>query len=154
MSSSEADRNVSSFEPGAGRLKHRASSASSARSLSLDGDWMFRLAPSLREMSDGFENPDFDDSAWSVLRVPGSWQMAGLRDHEGNLLDHGQARFGRPAYTNQIYPFPIDPPHVPDANATGEYRRTFKMDRPEGAGWVLRFEGRKWSSTYPATPHP
>ncbi|WP_206641663.1 glycoside hydrolase family 2 TIM barrel-domain containing protein [Nonomuraea polychroma] len=141
MSSSEAPRNVSSFEPGAGRLKPRASSASSARSLSLDGDWMFHLAPSLREMSDGFESLDFDDSAWSVLRVPSSWQMEGLRDHEGNLLDHGQARFGRPAYTNQIYPFPIDPPHPPDANPTGEYRRTFEVDRLEVASWVLRFEG-------------
>ncbi|MFI6738944.1 glycoside hydrolase family 2 TIM barrel-domain containing protein [Nonomuraea sp. NPDC050451] len=138
---SEAVRNVSSFEPGAGRLKPRASSASSARSISLDGNWTFHLAPSLREMSDGFESPDFDDCAWAVLRVPGSWQMEGLRAPDGTLLEHGKARFGRPAYTNQIYPFPIDPPHPPDANPTGEYRRAFKMDRLGVASWVLRFEG-------------
>ncbi|OUD88187.1 Beta-galactosidase [Clavibacter michiganensis subsp. michiganensis] len=34
---------------------------------------------------------------------------------------------GSPAYTNLQYPFPIDPPHVPDANPTGEHRRTFEL---------------------------
>ena len=39
------------------------------------------------------------------------------------------------------FPFPIDPPHVPDENAVGDHRRTF--DRP---GWdvarvLLRFDG-------------
>ncbi|MER6006415.1 glycoside hydrolase family 2 TIM barrel-domain containing protein [Nonomuraea angiospora] len=141
MSFSEADRNVSSFEPGAGRLKPRASSASSARSIPLDGYWTFHLAPRLREMSDGFESPDFDDSAWAALRVPGSWQMEGLRGPDGTLLERGQAQWGRPAYTNVIYPFPIDPPHPPDANPTGEYRRTFEVDTLGVASWVLRFEG-------------
>ncbi|MGW4966512.1 glycoside hydrolase family 2 TIM barrel-domain containing protein [Nonomuraea sp. NPDC004186] len=141
MSFSEADRNVSSFEPGAGRLKPRAGSASSARSIPLDGYWTFHLAPRLREMSDGFESPDFDDSAWATLRVPGSWQMEGLRGPDGTLRERGQAQWGRPAYTNVIYPFPIDPPHPPDANPTGEYRRAFEVDRPGAASWVLRFEG-------------
>ena len=49
---------------------------------------------------------------------------------------------GRPAYTNVRYPFPVDPPHVPDENPTGEYRRTFDLP----PGWtdkqaVLRFLG-------------
>jgi beta-galactosidase len=30
------------------------------------------------------------------------------------------ARYGTPAYTNVRYPFPVDPPRVPDANPTGE----------------------------------
>ena len=40
------------------------------------------------------------------------------------------AAYGRPQYTNVQFPFPIDPPHVPDENPVGDYRRTF--DRP---GW-------------------
>ncbi len=49
---------------------------------------------------------------------------------------------GAPAYTNVTYPFPVDPPRVPDANPTGEYRYRFEV--PEGfalARGVLRFEG-------------
>ncbi|MEV1170164.1 glycoside hydrolase family 2 TIM barrel-domain containing protein [Nonomuraea sp. NPDC049784] len=141
MSFSEAVRRVSSFEPGAGRLKPRAVAISNARTVSLDGDWMFHLSSGLRGMSDGFEAPDFDDSAWTTLSVPGSWQMEGLHATDGTLLDHGQAHHGRPAYTNINYPFPIDPPHPPDANPTGEYRRAFELADPGAANWVLRFEG-------------
>ena len=55
---------------------------------------------------------------------------------------HGQtARYGRPQYTNVQFPFPIDPPHVPDENPVGDYRRTF--DRPDWdvARVLLRFDG-------------
>uniref|UniRef100_UPI002F967F32 sugar-binding domain-containing protein n=1 Tax=Streptomyces gossypiisoli TaxID=2748864 RepID=UPI002F967F32 len=47
-----------------------------------------------------------------------------------------------PAYTNILYPFPVDPPRVPRQNPTGEYRRAF--DVPDGfpaSTAVLRFEG-------------
>ncbi len=54
---------------------------------------------------------------------------------------HGHGRYGRPQYTNVQFPFPIDPPNVPDENPVGDHRRTF--DRP---GWdvarvLLRFDG-------------
>jgi beta-galactosidase len=52
------------------------------------------------------------------------------------------ASYGAPAYTNVTYPFPVDPPRVPDANPTGEYRRGFEV--PGGfplARAVLRFDG-------------
>ena len=42
----------------------------------------------------------------------------------------GDGRYGQPIYTNVQYPFPTDPPHVPDDNPTGDYRRTF-----EHPGW-------------------
>ena len=59
--------------------------------------------------------------------MPSHWQL------------HG---YGAPAYTNVVYPFPVDPPHVPTENPTGDYRVGFRL--PEG--WdaertVLRFEG-------------
>ena len=48
----------------------------------------------------------------TTIEVPGHWQLQG---------------HGRPAYTNVRYPFPLDPPHVPDENPTGAYRRTFDL---------------------------
>jgi hypothetical protein len=46
-------------------------------------------------------------------------------------------------YTNMIYPFPIDPPHVPyDANETGSYLRTFTVPKEFKKDQLrLRFEG-------------
>src|SRR6201999_1750813 len=44
-----------------------------------------------------------------------------------------------PAYTNVRYPFPVDPPLVPDENPTGDYRRAFTA--PDWSEAVLRFEG-------------
>jgi hypothetical protein len=52
--------------------------------------------------------------------------------------------FGKgPQYTNVIYPFPVDPPHVPyDGNETGTYTRTFKVPGDfKDHQLRLRFEG-------------
>ena len=59
--------------------------------------------------------------------MPSHWQL------------HGH---GAPAYTNVAYPFPVDPPFVPDANPTGEYRRRFALPPgwPQGDA-LLRFGG-------------
>ena len=95
--------------------------------INLNGPWRFRLAAGLSDLRRGFEHPGFDDSGWAELPVPSCWQLAG---------------YGAPAYTNVTYPFPVDPPRVPDANPAGEYRRRFEV--PAGfplARAVLRFEG-------------
>ena len=112
---------------GHGGLPPRAwPGGSDARSLDLSGSWRFRLSP--RAGTDpGFADPGFDDAGWASLPVPSHWQL------------HG---YGAPAYTNVVYPFPVDPPHVPTENPTGDYRVGFRL--PEG--WdaertVLRFEG-------------
>ena len=113
--------------PGTGGLPPRTTSTSDAPRLSLDGDWRFRLVPTVAEATEGFQAPEFDDAGWATLPVPAHWQL------------HG---YGKPAYTNVQYPFPVDPPYVPDDNPTGEYRRTFEI--PEswpGGDAVLRFEG-------------
>jgi len=118
---------VEDRSPGRGRLRPRAWFASSLPSIDLNGRWRFRLAAGLSELSRGFERPEFDDSGWAELEVPSCWQLAG---------------YGEPAYTNVIYPFPVDPPRVPDANPTGEYRRRFDVpdDFPLPYA-VLRFDG-------------
>lgn len=104
--------------------------SSDAASVSLDGPWRFRLFPSAETGADPADHGD----GWDTIEVPGHWQLAGAPD---------AWPYGTPAYSNVLYPFPVEPPFVPDANPTGEYRRTF--DLPDG--WTtggrayLRFEG-------------
>jgi beta-galactosidase len=115
-----------SFAPPSTARPARAWLDSDAPRLSLDGLWRFRYA----ERADGpldFTRPAFDDAGWDRLPVPSHWQL------------HG---YGAPAYTNIVYPFPLDAPRVPDENPTGDYRHTFRLP----AGWpggraVLRFAG-------------
>ncbi|MFE7507714.1 glycoside hydrolase family 2 TIM barrel-domain containing protein [Promicromonospora sp. NPDC057488] len=96
----------------------------------LDGTWRFRL---FAEAETGVSPADPGED-WDAIQVPGHWQLAGAPD---------SWPYGKPVYTNMLYPIPLDPPHVPSANPTGEYRRHFAVPR----GWlgsgrvVLRFEG-------------
>ena len=93
----------------------------------LNGDWRFFYAQSPAELVPGFEAAGFSDDGWDLLPVPSNWQM------------HG---YGRPNYTNVNFPYPADPPFVPQDNPVGLYRRTF--DLPEKwAGRPVRlvFEG-------------
>ena len=85
--------------------------------------------------------PEFLDDTWDSIKVPGSWQIEGLRDRAGDLLPPGEWRYGAPAYTNHPYPFPLDVPHVPEENPTGEYRVQFDVDEVGASDWRLRFEG-------------
>ena len=75
----------------------------------------------------GGRPPGSRTASWGTLPVPAHWVLHGLSDGLGNST----APYGRPQYTNVIYPFPVDPPHIPDENPTGEYRRRF--DRPDWA---------------------
>ena len=100
----------------------------SSRVVPLSGVWRFALSPTVESTPEQFELPAFDDAEWAELSVPGHWQLAG---------------FGRPHYTNIVYPFPVDPPRVPTDNPTGCYRRHFALPESHRAGdrVILRFEG-------------
>ncbi|UNK70474.1 glycoside hydrolase family 2 TIM barrel-domain containing protein [Microbacterium sp. H1-D42] len=119
---------------------------SDAPTLSLNGEWRFRLlagapgalgAPDALpegEDDEAIADPAFDDSGWSVIQLPGHWVMA------------GGGRFGWPEYTNSQLSIPIDPPHVPDENPTGDHRRTFEvpgewLDPARFEVVALRFDG-------------
>jgi len=101
--------------------------------LSLNGPWQFLYCDSPLLAPEDFtaerleQSHDYDADDWDEIAVPGCWQMQGRE---------------RPHYTNSAYPFPLDPPRVPDDNPTGCYRREFQIP-PEWADkrLVLRFEG-------------
>ena len=143
----EAEHYLNDVGPGRGsRRPARSWLHSDAPTISLDGDWRFRLlagvpgtlgAPEVLpagESPDAFAEPAFDDSAWDTLPVPSHWVL------------HGDGRYGAPQYTNVQLPFPQDPPFVPDENPTGDHRRTFEvpaawMERATYEAIVLRFDG-------------
>lgn len=56
--------------------------------------------------------------------VPSNWQL------------HG---FDRPIYTNVVYPFPLNPPHVPEDNPTGCYRTYFYLPKEWEGMFPLSF---------------
>ena len=93
----------------------------------LNGEWEFHLATGPDVVPDGFFRADFPLAGWGRIPVPSNWQM------------HGH---GHPLYVNARYPIPVNPPHVPKANPTGCYRRTFALPA-EWAGQrvYLRFGG-------------
>ena len=128
--------------PGTGRQSlARAWLETDAPALSLDGDWRFRWSPTPVGLDDAFADPGFDDGGWDTLPVPSHWVLHGDPS--------GERRYGAPIYTNVQYPFPLDPPHVPDENPTGDHRRRFEApawvtagtDGPGGTRTLLRFDG-------------
>lgn len=87
--------------------------------LLLNGNWAFKYARDLSKVPEGFFKPEYETNSWDVIPVPSNWQL------------HG---YDIPNYTNIEYPYPLDPPHVPDENPVGLYRRVFNI--PEA--WAER----------------
>ena len=129
--------------PGSGVLPPRAWYArSDAARLPLHGRWRFRLSAGAAAEDDAFARPDFDDTQWQELRVPGHWVLQGRFAAEGSYGGGAAQPSGAPAYTNTAYPFPVDPPRVPDENPTGDHRQVFDLPEGWGAGpAVLHFAG-------------
>ncbi len=99
--------------------------AFSDRVESLNGLWNFNWFSSPLEVPDLLLHTPYDPEAPSIS-VPMNWQYAG---------------FGKFCYTDLLYPFPADPPHVPMENETGVYRRAFHVDSEDSMKTFLRFEG-------------
>src|SRR3954471_1282135 len=122
---------VEDVSAGSGALPPRAWYASSdAKSLTLNGSWRFRLSQTADAEDDDFAAEGYDAGDWAEVTVPGHWVLQG---------------HGSPIYTNHLYPFPVDPPHVPTENPTGDHLRVFDLpqDWPDlsDGGAVIRFDG-------------
>jgi beta-galactosidase/evolved beta-galactosidase subunit alpha len=104
--------------------------ANSPNRLLLNGNWKFEWSPKAINAPLEYAAEDYDDSTWASIAVPSHWQLA-----EG-------FPYGKPAYTNWKFPFPVDPPHVPDENPTGTYRHRFTLPREwADRRLILHFEG-------------
>lgn len=117
--------------PGTGRrLAPTAALRTDAPVLDLDGQWDFRWSPSPAAPVDML-GAHLSGPGWTTITLPAHWTMPGQPGPDG------------PQYTNVVYPFPIDPPHVPDANPTGDHRRVFDLpgDWPRTGDAHLRTEG-------------
>ena len=124
---------ITAIHPGSGRREQpRSHLESDAAALDLCGTWRFRWSPTPASAASGAQAPSDDDSAWDELPVPSHWVL------------ERPGQWGTPAYTNVVYPFPVEPPFVPDANPTGDHRRSFDVPDgfvPDGGRAVLRFGG-------------
>lgn len=82
----------------------------------LNGIWDFEF----------FER-DYDEKPTKTGRidVPSCWQCRG---------------YEKPYYTNKIYPYPVDPPFVPEDNPMGVYTREFEIKNISNLHYVV-FEG-------------
>ena len=102
--------------------------AESAFFRTLCGTWDFRYFKSVTEIPD-FTAPDFSREGMDKMPVPMNWQM---------MLGRG---YDVPNYTNWEYPFPLDPPHIPEEVPCGLYVRDFTHTPQEDKDFFLTFEG-------------
>ena len=84
----------------------------------LNGEWDFAYFEKDYEVPDNIEN-------WDKIEVPSCWQLKG---------------YDNPNYCNINYPYPVDPPYVPDDNPCGIYRREFDISNLSGKYYFV-FEG-------------
>lgn len=83
--------------------------------LSLNGSWRFCYFA--RDIDVTRDIP-----IWDRIDVPSCWQSRGYEE---------------PNYTNIEYPFPVDPPFVPDDNPCGVYEREFVLAHPERKTYLV-----------------
>ena len=93
----------------------------------LNGNWKFRYFDSIYDVTEHFFEPGYDTSDFREQKVPGLWQMNGYDSHQ---------------YTNIRYPFPFDPPYVPQDIPCGAYVHEFDYQgNSQAPNAYLNFEG-------------
>ena len=115
---------------------------------SLDGKWKFRWLRNASLVDDAVCAADYDDTSWTDIDVPSSWQVWGMKNGKG---------WDKPLYCNVAYPFSFnettysvmaDRPgwfsyNNNMKNPVGTYRKTFSITADELAGHdiFVRFNG-------------
>ncbi len=80
----------------------------------LCGDWDFKYYENADQLED-FTADGFTTSGFDMLSVPMSWQTKWKNGYD------------TPNYTNINYPFPVNPPYIPESNPCGLYSRNFTV---------------------------
>lgn len=105
-------------------IEHREASD---RMQLLNGNWKFKYFESIYDVKESFYETGYDLDSFDDVHVPGVWQMAGYDTHQ---------------YTNIRYPFPFDPPYVPQDIPCGAYVYSFNYHKETKAPKAyLNFEG-------------
>lgn len=114
------------FGPGEEAAGNRETSS---RFLSLNGTWDFRFFENVEALE--LEDPAFPAGVAcnETMEVPFCWQLCVGRGYDP------------PNYINQDYPFPVDPPHLPDIIPCGFYRRRLPVHKTAGKRYYLNFDG-------------
>ena len=100
-------------------------SSNSDRYMLLNGEWDFKYFERHLDVTD--EIFDKDASLPDKIPVPACWQL------------HG---YDAPHYTNLAYPYPVEPPYLPDDIPAGVYARDFVIpDEWDGKEIHITFEG-------------
>lgn len=106
--------------------------------LSMDGDWQFSWVANADERPADFYLPNYDDSQWKTMRVPGIWELNGYGDPE--YVNVGFAWRGH---------FANNPPEVPvKDNHVGSYRRWFNLPEAWHGQQVIAHFGSVTSNIY------
>ncbi len=84
----------------------------------LNGTWRFAF------FARDIDVPEAID-VWDTIPVPSCWQLQGYEN---------------PNYSNINYPYPCDPPYVPEDNPCGVYEREFTLEEKWGRVYFV-FEG-------------
>ncbi len=95
----------------------------------LCGEWNFKFFKSFEDIDCEIYGVDYDDVDEKV-NVPSCFQL------------YKNGKYDAPLYSNLMYPFPTDPPHVPDDNPCGVYTKDIivsdEMIKREN---IITFEG-------------
>lgn len=96
----------------------------------LNGMWKFNWSKCPADRPQAFYEKNYDVSSWPEIQVPSNWEIEG---------------YGVPIYVNDRYPFPPNPPYIPnDYNPVGSYKKSFIVpDAWEGRRVFAVFEGVK-----------
>ncbi len=96
----------------------------------LCGDWKFRYFKSFEDIDESLYAENAPTDSLNTVKVPGNFQ---LYDIEG---------MDKPLYSNLMYPFPTDPPHVPEENPCAFYIRDFDLtEEMAERDSIITFEG-------------
>lgn len=96
----------------------------------LCGEWNFKYFDTFEDVTDDIFEEKYDTKALDEVKVPGNFQLYKIGEYD------------KPLYSNLMYPFPTDPPFVPEDNPCGVYFKDFLVteDMLERDS-IITFEG-------------